>query len=1367
MLRRRSVQAVAATAAAPTRHRSSSQLWITVHCGGAPLAPTSRLSSTACGLHHYGGSGGTSHGHAVVLRVPLDPVLTTDARAAHLAAGLQPTRVLLAPHGAARHGHHAAAAPAGDADEEDPRGPYEVTVDEVLLPAARGGGGGGAAAVHTVADLVQLLVDPDLASSVEPVSLRDFASMTEKRKLKAVRGDAECLDVLLRSERFQSEQDARALRLMGVATVGQWKEQPDRVQLSAYGRGVLDTAYHRLARHRQHSQRDEVVAWLTRAIQRAVADELMAPKRLSDGTGGLAAPPATPPFLIDLKASAVSAAAAAEAAADAARAPTATTAARPAPSLRAAASAAEARGPDEGEEAEEVEEEEDEEEGVTTVTSAGGAGGGSGSAAPQRRAGPHAPRTTAATAAPPRGEGRRDEVEDAEMAKLMAEAEAILGREGAKEEEVEEGEEEEEPPVPEKTKRASASAAAAPPRPPPAPLKGTPATPRASPAARAAPPHAATAVTAQAQEDEAAGEADEAEEDEEELVEEEIEEEEEEQEEGADPLLAPVASGSAAAPPTHTGDAAAAAAAQAAAAPAEATAEERREKLVRLAELMMKQFNTADGYLHPTNKAERTLQEQRGDIIVLDEDTAQVDPLAMFSAYHAATVTEADPVGVRALKTIWTSYNKHQMALEEATSDAAVEFYKRESVNALLYGSVLMRALAREEPVVVLEGTPLPPYGFPLVSSDTRPFSEATASGSSSGGGGATDMSPGKVPTAMQAYKTLFNTKEKRYSPFRPAVDQSAGCSVVRLSGTTLHLYYTSTKDHIMEEEVRLPFAEVMLGMLHLLRHKVLPRINVVHYHLIATKLADPENNTDFMLRSTATIDLTNPFTKEEVVRLRALAVPLGMADEMDEYRCIDDLVMEIEETSGASVVHSLLHNREDLEATLTATLAQLLPEDGSDGNANASGDAAEAAVGSDGRAAAADDEGGRVEEEEEVEEEADALAAVPAPSRKQRAAAPAAPAAARGSAKRRAVEEVDAEDAEDGVLRVEEDAEDALATLPSPPQQRAKLPQPALPTAPTTRRAAAPAPASAAARHTKASASPEGGADEAEDEEEEGEGEGELEEALYSQWQKQKTHQQQQQQRTAKGATPGKPVPAAPARRRNGGSTADVDALGDEAGAAEEVEEAEGFEEDEELGEEEEIEEEEEEEVVAAARTPASPPPPPPAAATPSVRAAPAASPAAKASGRGTTSASRRGKPFTPQEVDSFEEDEEEELEVIAAPVLPRAAAGRRAVPVAAAAAAAAPVASSPAPPAAAAPRRAAVQEELEDGDADAAGVTQVRTRRAAGRRPTGRSRATPPADEGVAVYAAEPPVASDAAAGEGEDDQWFRKRPKRRYFK
>ncbi|KAG5506306.1 hypothetical protein JIQ42_07924 [Leishmania sp. Namibia] len=1270
MLRRRPLQgaAAAATAAAaaaaatvtPVRG-SSGQLWMTV-CYGA---------STAVLSHPSGDS-------VTALRVPLESTRTSNppvgARAevsgcvVHYQTALRASRVLLAQRAAppqsdgsgdpfstlssAYVAHHSNNVDA----REDQRGPYEVTIDEVLLHSHDNHRSGAAVAVGTVADLVRLLVDPDVevgGGAVETVSLRDFVAMTPKRKLKAVGGDAECLGVLLGSERYQSEKDARELRLRGVATVGQWGEQPDRVQLSAYSRGVLETAYNRLARHRHRSQSDEVVAWLSRAIQRAVADELMAPKLLPNGTAATAS--STPPFRMDLKASAVTTA----------RTPPANVAAdRQATSVAQQAATST-----------ETERDDSERPAVAAGPSGNSAPSeAAGKSAPARRRGPRqrpvlshtAPKTLTVAAVEEDG---------------VAESEALADIPDEDAEEVYKSGAEEK----------SAKRAAALPSPQPSPAAA--ATPggrhgskRASEAAAPVPRQQQHQPPPQ-QDMEDEVEAADADEDDEELIEE-VEEEVEEVEEEEAEAAATAAPSS---PPTP-----AAATAPPATAAAEVTAAERRERLIRLAELMMKQFNTADGYLHPTSKAEREAQEQRGDILVLDEDTAQVDPLAMFSAYHAATITDADPVGVRALKTIWTSYNKHQMALEEATDDAAVEFYKRESVNALLYGSVLMRALAREEQVLVLEGTPLPPYGFPLVSSDTRPFAVFAAAGASSSSATAvTDMTSAKVAAATQAYKTFFASKEKRYSPFRPAIDQSAGCSVACLSGTTLHLYYTSTKDRIIEEEVRLPFAEVMLGVLHLLRHNVLPRVNVVHYHLIATKMADPSDSADFMLRSTATIDLTNPFSKEEVARLRALATPLGMADEMDEYRCIDDLVLDIEETSGASVVHSLLHNREDLEATLTATLAQLLPEDG-DGAAGT----AEAA------------EGTEVEEGEllEEEEEAEAAPPPPPPSRKARSAAAAtvpSPNPSR-SGRRRAAQDEDEEEAGGG------EKDKVAEAAPARPSRGKHRQSPGTPLAP------------AAAAH----AARDGGQQE----------EAVRGEAASNPW--------PQQSQRGLGGKPGVVVAAAPK------PTAVQQDSGDDDDASAEEEE-DDFEE--ELEEDEEVEEEAE---LPPARAPARSPVPPASAASGAgtrtrgagmTEAVPPASRAQRSSKAAAVAAPADDEEYEDDNVG--EADEADEIEMAAAPAIPRAPPGRRTVPVAVAPARPSPPPPPPAPAVRRAPQKVNNDEAL-----------QVHMRRGA-RRSTARARAPPPTAHEVFEEAAVED-APEAAVADADEDQWFKKRPKRRYF-
>lgn len=1241
-----------------------------VFAGCSAVATAARSFSTGSSQVWIVLSGDAAHpcanGIPWTLRVPLDVSFHTSAvstpsktASAHTGHGvLRRSRTLLAPlHSPSPPPAGSSTATASKAEEtEELRSPYDVTIDEALL---------GSSNLHSsstttsVRDLVRLLVDPDAGTAVEAVSLRDFAAMAPKRQLRAVNNDHDCLDVLLNSERYQSEKDARTLRLHGITTVGQWREQPDRVPLSAYGRGVLEATYHRHARGQQQSQKDLVVAWLTRTIQRAVAEELMAPRQLPAGSG---APVYAQPSLVSATATVAAAADVAQKAAgdiaesteEAAVAYTTTfgmpeeqaQTAKPSKATEAAMA----------EEEEEVVEEEEE-------------------AAPRRRgprqrpAVPQVSKAQAKAAAAAEEQVDEEAVEEVlkevsaeqgeEVDAKMAEAEAILKKDGPL------------PPV---------SAAAA-----------------ATTTATAVSASKAGAAAVKGSEDATAPSAEEEEEEEVEEVVEEVEDEEAEAEAAATPKATPTAS---ATPPAAVN----AAAPLPASAAVSTSSGQQKEKLARLAELMLKQFNTADGYLHPTNKAARAEQEQRGDILVLDEDTAQVNPLTMFSAYHAATVTEADPIAVRALKTIWTSYNKHQMALEEASTEAAAEFYKHESVNALLYGSVLMRALAREEPVMVLEGTSLlPPYGFPLVSSDTRPFSAAATSSSSPS---VTDMTPGKVLTAMQAYKVFFSDKEKRYSPFRPAIDRNANCSVVRLSGTTLHLYYTSTNDHVVEEEVRMPFAEVMLGMLHLLRQKVLPRVNVVHYHLIATRVADTAADADFLLRSTATLDLTLPFTKEEHTRLKALAAPLGMSDEVEEFGCIDDVVMEIEDNSGASVVHSLLHNREDLEATLTATLAQLLPEDVERGAESADGE---------------EDNEDMVEVEEEAEEEEEELAAP------------------RGRAH----------------------------AAKKPPHH------PAPPVAPTTRRSAA-----AAAK------------DDVDDEE------AKLEEAIYTQWQKQKEQQQQRGSAATRVSTTARTIAAPQA-------VADED--------TEEVEE--------EIVEEEEFEEEEEEQAGEAASSPS-----PAVGATTSGTTArmtrsaayshhtASASTAAK-SAAAASPARRTAAPPPPSS--PADEEEEEEMEVVTAPVLPRRPAGHRAVPVEVddeeveeevvaprsppsppppqqqqqqhlqhhraarhapsathTAASPAPVraraASSPPVTASAAPAEDAEVEEEEEEEAPP--LPQVRTRRSAARRHAARSRVPTSLEEeeahGAAFHGDDSAAGNDVDETVANEDQWFKKRPKRRHF-
>ena len=87
----------------------------------------------------------------------------------------------------------------------------------------------------------------------------------------------------------------------------------------------------------------------------------------------------------------------------------------------------------------------------------------------------------------------------------------------------------------------------------------------------------------------------------------------------------------------------------------------------------------------------------------------------------------------------------------------------------------------------------VPHYGFPLLSSDTRPHGAKRPRSSLH-----TDMNYKKIDDAIHQYKTFFADKQQRHTPFRPAIECNAGCGVVMLSGNTLHLYETSMKECIL-----------------------------------------------------------------------------------------------------------------------------------------------------------------------------------------------------------------------------------------------------------------------------------------------------------------------------------------------------------------------------------------------------------------------------------------------------------------------------------------------------------------------------------------------------------------------------------------
>ncbi|KAG8345740.1 hypothetical protein TRVL_03433 [Trypanosoma vivax] len=348
---------------------------------------------------------------------------------------------------------------------------------------------------------------------------------------------------------------------------------------------------------------------------------------------------------------------------------------------------------------------------------------------------------------------------------------------------------------------------------------------------------------------------------------------------------------------------------------------EQDEALVRLSELMLNQFNSADGYLHLSDLDK---DEKNGFIIPVDGEVAQVDPFALYSAFSSATPSKNDTPEITALKHVWSAYNSYSEAREAAADDKmSVRFYKEKGVEALVHAAVLLRVISRGNTVTV-DPKMIPPYGFPLISSDRRPHGARR-------GKAVTDMTPVKVEEATRAFTAFFANKNHRYTPIRPAIDFNSGCSVAAIMGTTLHLYETSLKSTVREENIRCRFAEAMLGILHILHKGVLARVNVVHYHILATSLNGGGgyggyNAVDNTRASIVSIDTSGPFTPGERKRLQQLAEPLGMSSAIAECGSVSDIIETIEEFS-VSVAHDILMNRDDLEALLTPTLVQLLPE--------------------------------------------------------------------------------------------------------------------------------------------------------------------------------------------------------------------------------------------------------------------------------------------------------------------------------------------------------------------------------------------------------------------------------------------------------
>ncbi|ESL09240.1 hypothetical protein TRSC58_03043 [Trypanosoma rangeli SC58] len=724
-----------------------------------------------------------------------------------------------------------------------PASPHQCSIEQVLLPSVQAGGSG--IRTETLRGMVQLLLDPD-ATDVEDVSMLDFVVMVPKRQMIALHGRKERLDVVLGSERYQACKDARALRLAGITTVGRWDENRDRVPISAYSRGLLEDAYAAMARHPVETQKNQVITWLTKTIQKAVIEEFAANK----GNRQFLAP-----LITGMQALPETAA--------------------------AAASAANAAAMTEADETHPQGEEDEARKKHTEDTNANA------TAAVEEERGAH---SNAKTSKPARIRGKKHARHAGPM---------------------EEG-----------TEKAGGSTAAA----------------TSEDVRRSDKSHPGVAAAEDEEDAEIAR-----------LL------QETEQEFAPTPYIRgsghdKAAAGESAASATTSGTAAKAdvedakpvklkkkRVAEAANKPAEGGEHQHEEKvtavteantslpdskqnrsLARLAELMLIQFNSADGYLHlPDIKDD----EKKGFVIAIDEDSAQVDPFALYSTFGAAKLTGGEPAAITALHQVWAAYSAYIEANEVAEDDATAKFFKEKGVEALVHGAVLLRAISREQ-AVTLVPQDIPAYGFPLLSSDRRPHRTRRSKT-------ATDMTADKVSDAVKAYSAFFATKSKKFTPIRPIIDYNSGCSVAALMGTTLHLYETSLKETVREEDIRCRFGEAMLGVLHVVEKKVIARVNVVHYHILATSISGGSGGAggvDGMTTSIVSVDITGPFTAAEKTRLQQLAEPLGMADAIAACTCVSDIVDNIE-TLGVSVVHDILTNRDDLEALLTPTLVQLLPE--------------------------------------------------------------------------------------------------------------------------------------------------------------------------------------------------------------------------------------------------------------------------------------------------------------------------------------------------------------------------------------------------------------------------------------------------------
>nr|CAI94600.1 putative glutamic acid rich protein [Trypanosoma cruzi] len=738
-----------------------------------------------------------------------------------------------------------------------PASPHQCSIEKVLLPSVQASGSG--IRTDTLRGMVQLLLDPD-ATDVEDVFMLDFVVMVPKRQMAALHGRKEWLDVVLSSERYQACKDESVLRLAGITTVGRWDENRERVPISAYSRGILEEAYAAMARQPVESQKNQVITWLTKTIQKAVIEEFAANKSNRQFLAPLITGMQALPETADAASNAANAAAMKEGdetypqgEADVPRKKRAEDAAAEdgngGNNTAKPNKPARVRGRKHAKHPEPVEE----------VTEHAGDGAAKSAASAtsttedvKKNDKPHSVSPAAAT----------DDDEDAEIARLLQETEQEF--------------------APAPYIRGSIHS------------KGAS---EGSAAASTSPPQISTAATTSVATARA------------------------EAEDVKPSKLKKKKSADAAnklAEPEHHNQQQEENATAVTDAGKTLPDSKQNKSLARLAELMLIQFNSADGYLHlPDIKDD----EKKGFVIALDGDSAQVDPFALYSTFGAAKLAGGESPAITALYQVWSAYSAYTEAHEAAEDDATAKFFKEKGVEALVHGAVLLRAISREQ-AVTLEPQDIPAYGFPLLSSDRRPHRTRRSKV-------ATDMTAEKVADAVKAYTAFFSTKGKKFTPIRPTIDYNSGCSVAALMGTTLHLYETSLKETVREEDIRCRFGEAMLGVLHVVEKKVMTRINVVHYHILATSISGGSggsNSMESMTTSIVSIDITGSFTTAEKTRLLQLAEPLGMAGAIADCTCVSDIVDSIE-ALGVSVVHDILTNRDDLEALLTPTLVQLLPE--------------------------------------------------------------------------------------------------------------------------------------------------------------------------------------------------------------------------------------------------------------------------------------------------------------------------------------------------------------------------------------------------------------------------------------------------------